>query len=183
MKFALLPESFHPSVKLRAIQASDLEAWYSYLCIPSVIEHTSWNLQSPADLAGYLSGAEPVTESSRLRLAIVLRESNAPVGTVGFNTVSAENRSAEIAYDLSPSVWHQGIATYAWKLMVAWAQEHVGVVHVQATVLESNIRSQAVLTRCNFEREGLLRSYRMVRGKTGNFFMYYNVVHSQQPAA
>ena len=41
-----------------------------------------------------------------------------------------------------------------------------------ATALESNERSARVLERCGYQREGLLRSYRLVRGQPGNFFMY-----------
>jgi hypothetical protein len=37
-------------------------------------------------------------------------------------------------------------------------------------------RSARVLARCGFEREGLLRSYRMVRGVPGDFWIYWHVV-------
>jgi ribosomal-protein-alanine N-acetyltransferase len=42
-------------------------------------------------------------------------------------------------------------------------------------VLTSNKRSIEVLQRCRFKREGLLRSYRMVRGRPGDFWMYSHV--------
>jgi len=182
MKFSHLPESENPSVLVRPIAAEDIENWYAYLSVPSNVEHTSWNLHSAEDLMPYVWGAEPLTPSLRLRLAIADRETNRLVGTVGFHTVSPENLSAEIAYDLAPSVRGKGIATYACKLLVSWAHEHVGLIRVQATVLESNTASMAVLQRSGFEREGLLRSYRMVRGRTGNFCMYSHV-ELRQPAA
>jgi [ribosomal protein S5]-alanine N-acetyltransferase len=179
MKFSQLPESEHASVLVRPIATEDIEHWYAYLSVPSSVAHTSWNLHSAEELLPYVWGAEPLTPSLRLRLAIADRETNRLVGTVGFHTVSPENLSAEIAYDLAPFARGKGIASYACSLLVGWAHAHVGLVRVQATVLESNDRSMAVLHRCGFEREGLLRSYRVIRGRTGDFYMYSHVALPQ----
>jgi ribosomal-protein-alanine N-acetyltransferase len=178
MQFRTLPESSHELTVLRPIAAADLLAWYDYLSLPLVFEHTSWDIESAADLAPYVWAREAFTPSSLLRFAIALRSTDQLVGTAGFHTVSPRNRSAELAYDLAPSVWGRGIASHVCDLLVRWAHDEVGLVRVQATVLESNARSARVLQRCGFEREGLLRSYRMVRGRPGNFHMYS---HLQSP--
>jgi ribosomal-protein-alanine N-acetyltransferase len=172
MQFSALPESLHEVVTVRPIVASDVPKWFDYLSLPLVYEHTSWNLQSACELMPYVWGAEASTAGSRLRLAIALRSNDELVGTGGFHTVSPENRSAELAYDLAPSIWGRGIATYVCGLLTGWAHTNAGILRVQATVLETNQRSAKVLERCGFQREGLLRSYRLVRGKPGNFFMY-----------
>jgi ribosomal-protein-alanine N-acetyltransferase len=172
MQFARLPGCGHPLVLLRPLVQADLQAWFGYLSRPEVFAHTSWNLRSVDELAPYVAGAEPATASSRLRLAIALRASDELVGTAGFHTVSPENRSAEIAYDLAPSMWGKGIASHVCALLTGWAHDEAGVVRVQATTLESNLRSARVLERCGYQREGLLRSFRMVRGQPGDFFMY-----------
>jgi ribosomal-protein-alanine N-acetyltransferase len=175
MLFQTLPESAHELVELRPIEVSDLEDWYAYLSMPIVFEHTSWAVKSPSDLEPFVWAPETITSSSLLRLAIVLRSSSKLVGTIGFHTVTPQNKSAEIAYDLSSDVWGKGIATYLCGRLVSWAHTHVGLVRVQATALETNVRSDRVLRKCGFEHEGLLRSYRMVRGKPGNFHMYSHV--------
>jgi [ribosomal protein S5]-alanine N-acetyltransferase len=172
MQYTALPETSHELVALRPIASSDIPAWFAYLSLPQVYEHTSWNLQSASDLMPFVWGTEPTTPSSRLRLAIVNRVSNQLVGTAGFHTVLPEHGSAEIAYDLSPTYWGKGLATHICTVLKEWGHIHAGLVRVQATVLESNLRSVNVLERCGFQREGLLRSYRMVRGRPGNFFMY-----------
>lgn len=79
---------------------------------------------------------------------------------------------AEVVFDLSPLWWRKGIATHVCAVLVDWAHQQVGVHRVQATVLQSNLRSAAVLERCGFAFEGLLRSYRLVRGTPGDFGMY-----------
>jgi ribosomal-protein-alanine N-acetyltransferase len=172
MLFGALPEANHELVLLRPIVEADLPVWYAYLSTPAVYEHTSWSLSSSSELAPYVWAPEAFTESSLLRLAVALRSTGELVGTAGFHTVSPQNRSAELAFDLSPKVWGKGIATYVCQLLVAWAHASVGLLRVQATVLESNARSAAVLERCGFLQEGLLRSYRLVRGRPGDFYMY-----------
>lgn len=180
MQFSELPESSHDQIVLRPIKANDIPAWYRYLSLPHVLEHTSWNLQSQSELSPYVWGAEAVSPSSRLRLAIALRSNDELVGTAGFHTVSPEHRSAEITYDLAPAMWRKGIASHVCGVLTRWAHLHVGLVRVQAAVLESNWRSIKVLERCGFQREGLLRSFRFVRGKPGNFFMYSHLASYPQ---
>lgn len=173
MKFTALPESDHELVKLRPLTPADIPHWYEYLVMPVVFEHTSWNVQTPSELEHY--GHLSDQPSALLRLAIAERSTDRLAGTMGFHTVSPENRSAELAYDLAPPWWGKGIASHTCEVMVQWAHRHVGLLRVQASVLTSNSRSTEVLQRCGFQREGLLRSYRIVRGRPGDFWMYSHV--------
>lgn len=173
MRFTALPQSDHELVTLRPLAPADISQWFDYLAMPVVFEHTSWNVQSPSELEHYAAQSE--LPSALLRLAIAERSTSQLVGTIGFHTVSPENRSAELAYDLSPSWWGNGIASHMCDVMAQWAHSHVGLLRVQATVLTSNSRSIEVLQRCGFKREGLLRSYRIVRGRPGDFWMYSHV--------
>jgi [ribosomal protein S5]-alanine N-acetyltransferase len=172
MHFASLPHLEHELVLLRAITVADIEPWFKYLTKAEVYEHTSWNVRDSDELSHYVWKQEDFTASSLLRFAIALRSNNELVGTAGFHTVSPEDGRAEMAYDMAPAYWGKGIARAVCAELVAWAHAEAAVTRVQATVLESNVRSVAVLERCGFRREGLLHSYRKVRGKQGNFYMY-----------
>jgi len=178
MEFRSLPSLQHPLVHVRPLCPADIEPWSHYLNLQQVYQHTSWNHPTPGDLASYLGNESSGDPSSRLRVAIALQEGNRIVGTVGFHTVSLANQSAELAYDLHPELWGQGVATAIAGAFVSWAHDEIALVRVQATVLESNQPSVRVLERLGFAREGLLRSYRMVRGRPGNFYMYAHVVES-----
>jgi ribosomal-protein-alanine N-acetyltransferase len=175
MYFTELPKLEHDSVCLRALEASDIDDWYNYLRLPAVFEHTSWNVQAATELASQAWSAQALSASSPVRFAIARKSDNRLVGTAGFHTVSPLNQSAELAYDLAPEIWGQGIATAVCIELVAWAHTSAKLIRVQATVLESNQRSAQVLVRVGFSREGLLRSYRLVRGVPGNFYMYSHV--------
>ncbi len=175
MHFTHLPDLKHEVVCLRAIEASDIDDWYDYLRLSQVFEHTSWNVQTASELAPYAWSSQEHTASSPARFAIALKSTNRLIGTAGFHTVSSINQTAELAYDLAPEFWGKGIATAACRELVTWAHVGASAIRVQATVLESNERSMQVLTRLGFSREGLLQSYRLVRGVPGNFYMYSHV--------
>jgi [ribosomal protein S5]-alanine N-acetyltransferase len=175
MQFTSLPRLEHELIALRPMTVADIEPWFTYLSRREVYEHTSWNVQVSEELKHYAWRPEEFTPSSQLRFAVALRSTNELVGTAGFHTVSPQNQTAEIAYDIAPPYRGMGIASAVCSALVTWAHSAASVARVQATVLESNIRSVAVLQRCGFQLEGLLRSCRMVRGKHGNFFMYAHV--------
>lgn len=176
MQFSNLPSSDHPLVLLRPIEVADLPAWFGYLSEPAVHEHTSWRPLSQAELAHHVCDPASRTPASLLRLAIADRSTGAMVGSIGFHSIAPEHRSAELAYDLSPGLWGRGIASQMVCTLVDWAHDHVGLLRVQATALSTNTRSLRLLARCGFEREGLLRSYRLVRGRPGDFWMHSHVV-------
>jgi ribosomal-protein-alanine N-acetyltransferase len=161
-----------PGIALRPLERIDLDAWYAYLSVPAVVEHTSWDLKSIDDLAAVYAFYELDSPQSARRLAIVDASTDALIGTIGFHTVSTVNRTAELAYDLAPAYWGRGIATAVCDAVTQWSYGAYGFLRVQATVLESNARSARVLERCRFAYEGSLRAYRLVRGTPGTFRMY-----------
>jgi len=159
-------------ISLRQLSRFDRDAWFSYLRMPCVTEHTSWNLASASDLNPLFDAIESDERDSIRRLAIVDDASESLIGTIGFHTISDANRTAEIAYDLAPSYWGRGIGKAACAAVTRWGFDIAEWVRIQAVVLETNAKSLAVLDACNFRREGCLRSYRMVRGVPGNFVIY-----------
>ena len=156
---------------LRPIQASDLPQWFAYLCLTGSLEHSSWQLQSAQDLQQFLHTPDWTQSSAQIKFAIASKATDQLCGTIGFHTVSLANKSAEIAYDIHPEHWGKGIATVACRALSSWAHEVVGLHRVQASVLESNRASLRVLEKTGFQREGLLRSYRMVRGEPRDYWM------------
>ncbi|MEF9386996.1 GNAT family N-acetyltransferase [Ralstonia solanacearum species complex bacterium KE056] len=165
-------ESGYLGISLRQLERTDLDAWFAYLSNPDVIRHTSWNLRSEDDLLSMFDGFESLDAQSIRRLAIVEGTNGNLIGTIGFHTVSDVNRTAEIAYDLAPSHWGKGIATAVCAAVTQWAFIAYGFVRIQGTVLKSNLPSAQVLQKCGYRYEGLLRSYRMVRGTPGDFNCY-----------
>ena len=172
MRIDVLPQSGHPDLTLRTLVESDIDRWYDYLRLPEVFQHTSWNLRTRDDLLPLFEEFSSDSPDSARRLAIVESRTLRLVGTIGFHTISSMNRMAEIAYDLSPEYWGMGIATTLCSAVTAWSFSTYGFVRVQASVLQTNNRSATVRQRCSFQYEGLLRSFRMVRGTPSDFAIY-----------
>ncbi|RZI56458.1 MAG: N-acetyltransferase [Rubrivivax sp.] len=172
MRIESPPDCGIPGIGLRQIERSDRQAWFDYLRLPEVYERTSWNVQLSGDLDSLFDGFESIAPTSPRRLAVVDLASGRLAGTIGFHTVSDINRTAEIAYDLAPSHWGRGVASRLCDLVTRWSFDTYGFVRVQGTVLIGNDRSDRVLLRSGYQHEGLLRSFRMVRGRPGDFNMY-----------
>lgn len=163
----LLPA--HLKARLRAMSVDDAAAWSGYLSLPGVIEHTSWGDISSESLqrqiASYGAGQRA------LRWAIVDGDDRL-MGTVGLNDIAPGHDRAELAYDLSPAFQGRGLATAAARAVTAWAHTTLGCARVQATVLDSNLASIAVLERIGMQREGQLAAHRHVRGQPRDFWLY-----------
>ncbi|WBL74099.1 GNAT family N-acetyltransferase [Serratia liquefaciens] len=171
----VLPDELEAS--LRPLRPDDVHAWSAYLSEPGVTEHTSWGDVGPTDLeklvADYAKGRDAI------RWAIV-DANDSLLGTVGLNEISRDHGRAEIAYDLDPRHCGRGLATAAARAVIHWAHTALGLQRVQATVLESNLLSIAVLERVGMQREGLIRQYRRVRGQARDYWMYAAIQNKEQ---
>jgi RimJ/RimL family protein N-acetyltransferase len=158
---------------LRPLRASDAEALYAYLRNPAVTELTSYPEVS-------LPMVEAMIERSRSRWAagelsrwgLALTHDDRLVGTCGFNEWSQAHRWAELAFDLAQPQWGQGLMRRAVAAVLhrVFAQDRVDRVH--AFVRVDNARSERLLVRSGFVREGCLRSYRVCRGQRHDFHVY-----------
>jgi RimJ/RimL family protein N-acetyltransferase len=86
--------------------------------------------------------------------AVVHRERNAVIGTVGFKGPPDEAGIVEIAYGIVPGFQAQGYATEAAAAGVAFALADGRVRVVRAHTLPINNASTRVLAKCGFARIG-----------------------------
>ena len=159
--------------RLRPLRAADAAALYAYLRDPVVTEFTSY----PADSRPL---AEAIIERSLSRWAagelskwgIALPHDDQVVGTCGFNEWSPAHRWAELAYDLAHAHWGKGLMRRAVAAVIQWTFRQDQVDRVHAFVRVDNWRSERLLQRNGFVREGCLRSYRVCRGQPHDFYVY-----------
>jgi len=159
--------------RLRPLRAGDAVHWSAYLSDPRVTIHTSWGSTDLATIDTLVQRlrADYATKAS-WRWAIARDVDDCLVGVCGFSTWSTVHRAAELVYDLSPEYWSRGIVTRSVQSVLGWGFSSARLNRVQAVVLPSNGPSIAVLNRCGFTKEGVLRQYRMVRGEPQDFLLY-----------
>jgi ribosomal-protein-alanine N-acetyltransferase len=96
-----------------------------------------------------------------IRWGIRLKSSNEFIGTCGFNSWNSAMRNAVIGYELSESLWGQGLATEALIEIICagfGGKLSCGTLHrIQADTVVGNIRSERLLTKIGFQAEGLRR--------------------------
>lgn len=165
-------------IVLRQIEPADIDAWYGYLSIPHVLEHTSWALDSIAGLKPSIDACLSPDPSSPIRFAVLAQANGPLIGTVGFHTISVPHRTAEIAYDFSPDYWGKGIATACCNALAEWGFSERKFARIQATALDTNKASIHVIEKCGFSLEGKLRNFRMVRGLPRDFWLYAKTTNS-----
>jgi RimJ/RimL family protein N-acetyltransferase len=161
-----------PGYEFRPLRLSDAAAWASYACLPECQTYTSSTAVTVHDVAAVIQRTLRAEPNSPVLFAVVPDGSDTLVGTVGFHTISALNRTAEITYDVHPAHWGQGIASAACRAATQWGWKARGWQRIQATTLLPHLRSQRVLARCGYQREGLLRHFRLVRGVPSDYFLY-----------
>ena len=159
--------------RLRPLRVADAAALYAYLRDPAVTELTSYPAAS-------LAMAEAMIERSLSRLVagdlskwgVALQHDDQLIGTCGFNEWSQVHRWAELAYDLAQAHWGKGLMRQAVAAVLysTYRQDLVNRVH--AFVRVDNRRSERLLERSGFVREGCLRSYRVCRGQPHDFYIY-----------
>jgi len=160
-------------VRLRPLRLEDAVPWHGYLSDPQVTELTSYPNMSLSAVQSMLANCRSGFASGvSCKWAVALQGDDALVGTCGFNEWSRTQGWAELAYELARSHWGRGIITQTVAACLRWAFGEAGFTRVHAFVMVGNVRSERILERARFTREGCLRSYRMCRGQPRDFWIF-----------
>ena len=167
------PELARGDVHLRALRSGDAVSWFAYLADPGAIELTSYDIRSVDQVSAMIDvSITRFRAGEPSRWAIASRDDDHLIGTCGFHTWWPHDRRAELGYDLAPAFRGRGIATDAVAATVAAAFEGNDLNRIDAFVMVENVRSQKVLEKCGFRREGRLARYRNCRGRFRDFYVY-----------
>ncbi|GMH08444.1 hypothetical protein Nepgr_010284 [Nepenthes gracilis] len=99
---------------------------------------------------------------------------NRAIGAISVTSNSEEARCrGELGYVLASRYWRKGIATRAVKLLAASIfSEWPHLERLEALVDVENPASQRVLEKAGFAREGVLRRYIILKGRTRDMVMF-----------
>lgn len=159
--------------RLRPLRAADADALYAYLRDPAVTERTSYPAVSASMVEAMIERCSSRWAAGELsRWGVALERDDRLVGTCGVNDWSRAHRWAELAFDLAQAHWGTGLMRQAVAAVLQWTYQHDQVDRVQAFVRVDNERSERLLARSGFMREGRLRSYRVCRGVAHDFYVY-----------
>jgi ribosomal-protein-alanine N-acetyltransferase len=95
--------------------------------------------------------------------------------------LSREHQSAELAYLIAPAARGQGIATAAVDALSRYAFERLAMQRLQIRVDPGNAASQRVAEKAGYQREGLMRSALIVRGRRADVLVYSRLPSDPSP--
>lgn len=165
-----LPEINLDGLSLRQLQAEDLPIWFNYLRNELVRESISWDVKHERELLNFLD-----YEHGTQRKWALVDEQNRLIGTGGFHSINLDHNSCEVAYDISPEYWGKSYATELCKTLSDWAHKCLNMKRISATVMVSNTSSKRVLEKSGYHFEGIMRSYRQVRGRYPDYFLFSSI--------
>jgi RimJ/RimL family protein N-acetyltransferase len=151
---------------LAVLSAHDTAELYAHFSQPQVAEFLDIEpLAKLEDAAAIVEWAESLRAANGARWSIRRRESGQFLGTCGFNSVvRARGSRAEVAYDLGPMFWGQGIMAEVLSTVLTIGFASLGVHRIEAFVTPGNHRSERLLTKLGFHLDGQLRAYAYWKG-------------------
>lgn len=81
------------------------------------------------------------------------------VGTCGYFRWDKQHRRAETGYDLWKAHWGKGLMPEAIAVLIRYGFTGMNLHRIEATTHTGNARSQRVLEKLGFQREGILRDF------------------------
>ncbi|KAF7847509.1 hypothetical protein BT93_L2894 [Corymbia citriodora subsp. variegata] len=158
-------------ISLRPLTLSDVDDFMAWAGDPDVARFCRFEpYVSRDDALTYIAGT--VLPHPYFRAICV---DGRPVGQVSVtrNEAPADAHRGELGYALASEYWGRGIATEAARMAVAEAfRGRPELERVEAMVVVENAASQRVLEKAGFAREGLLRKYQKVKGKTRDLVVF-----------
>lgn len=102
---------------------------------------------------------------------------NRAIGSISMRLYSGDDKyrakTAEIGYSLGSKYWGKGIATHAVKEVIKTVfTDYPHLERLGAETDLENIGSQRVLEKSGFQKEGVLRKYMFIKGKSRDVVIY-----------
>jgi len=153
------PYIIYEDIILRRIRETDIESLYEIYGNAKVMNSIPANIKNRAELNTMIANADQDLENkTHMRLGVCLSNNlNFVVGTTKIYDFNEDVNMISMGYIINEFYWNRGIATKVTKAMVEYLLFQIGINRIQAFVLPGNIKSQNVLLKNNFVKEGLVR--------------------------
>ena len=159
------------TVRLRRWRMHDAAAVHDACQDPAIVRFT--HVPSPYTLedARHFLAAAIGPRPDGVALAVVDAGSDDVMGSIGLRRGPGPH-VGDIGYWVAPWARGRGIATRSVKLLSRWAVGELGMARVQLMTFVDNDASQRVAERAGFTREGVLRSYLVVKERRRDAVMF-----------
>ncbi|CAH9099626.1 unnamed protein product [Cuscuta europaea] len=163
-------KSESPEITLRSIQLSDLDDFMEWAGDERVTTFCTWDTYTSRDQAIDFIKNYAIPHPW---LRVICLENRA-VGSVSVTPRSGHDSCrGELGYVLAHKYWGKGVATRAVKMVASTIfSEWAHLERLEAFVDVTNKGSQRVLEKSGFLREGVLRKYLILKGRSRDTVVY-----------
>ncbi len=145
---------------LRRFDVSDAENMFlNWASNKKVTEFLTWNPHASADDTKQLltEWVNAYNEPNYYQWAIVLKDSDQPIGSISAVNIKENIGEVEIGYCIGEKWWHRGYTSEAFKRIIEFLFQEVGVKRIFAVHAIENPNSGKVMQKCGLSYEGRLR--------------------------
>ncbi|XP_022761077.1 uncharacterized protein LOC111307335 [Durio zibethinus] len=163
-------EDGYSNLSLRLLDLSDIDDFMVWATDEKVVHFCSWEpFVNKEDGLNYIKNT--VLPHPWFR-AICL--DNRPIGAISVTANSGNDKCrGELGYVLASNYWGKGIATRAVKMVAKTIfVERPHLERLEALVDVENVGSQRVLEKAGFQREGVLRKYIILKGRSRDMVIF-----------
>jgi RimJ/RimL family protein N-acetyltransferase len=126
-----------------------------------------------SDARAWMAGHEAMRREGRgACFAIADSAQDRLIGAIDLVVTSWPHACGEIGYWLARERRGHGLAVRAVRLLSAWAFTALGLLRLEILAEPENAPSQGVAERAGFRREGVLRSYRELKGTRRDYVLF-----------
>jgi len=153
-------------INLRAFKKTDIPIWFKWFNDPEVTEHMNKGLFPNTEMLQEEFFQHISKSRNDIQLAIVLKESEKLVGTVGIHKIDWINRHGEVSILIGEKEeWGKNIATEAISLIVEHAFNKLNLHKLTAGVWSTNVASKRCFEKNGFVVEGVLKEQFFYKGR------------------
>jgi len=169
------------SIRLRAIERTDLERYVEWFNDPEVTQHLMRHL--PLSLAAeerWFENLQSQAEESR-PLAVEAKDGDqwVHIGGGGLHDIDWQSRRAEVGIAIGDKrYWNRGFGTDTIRALLRHGFECLNLHRIYLRVFEDNERAIAVYGRLGFKEEGRLREH-SYRGGEYRDMLFMGILRSE----
>ena len=134
-----------------------------------IAKFLDWNNNTFSTINNWITTYE---KGDSYNWAVVLKESNEPIGYINAHDIDDLRNMLEIGYAIGEPFWHKGIVTEAARRVIAFFFEDVKVNRIAAKHNSTNPRSGGVMLNIGMSFEGTLRQ----ASKSGDDVLCYAIL-------
>ncbi|XP_065859227.1 uncharacterized protein [Euphorbia lathyris] len=158
-------------ISLRRFKLSDADDFLNWCGDERVSRNVRWNTIKSKEEA--LQHIEKEVIPHPWNYSICVDDRSIGYIAVWKATSIYEQHKANVGYAIGVDFWGQGIAVIALKMALTRVfQDLPGLIRLEGYTVKENIRSQRVLEKVGFQKEGLLRKYFSLEGEFLDFFIF-----------